>query len=183
MTRKFTPDWKASQTPRPGIWAEVPDAQWNDWRWQLSHRVNDFEVLETFINLTDEETEGVCAENKFRLDITPYFASLIDPDDPMCPVRQQVIPKGRELLAFESMMQDSLAEDQHSPVPGLVHRWPFDETSGMNHYALPGDAASSLKSRGEILGNGYPFVGLSQGKLAGIDGEGSSRRFYHFDGL
>jgi lysine 2,3-aminomutase len=121
---KLTQAWIQGSTPRAPIWAEVPDAQWNDWRWQLSHRVNDFEVLETFINLTDEEIEGVCADNKFRLDITPYFASLIDPNDPMCPVRQQVIPKGRELLAFESMMQDSLAEDQHSPVPGLVHRYP-----------------------------------------------------------
>jgi lysine 2,3-aminomutase len=42
----------------------------------------------------------------------------------MCPVRQQVIPKGRELKAFDSMMEDSLAEDRHSPVPGLVHRYP-----------------------------------------------------------
>jgi lysine 2,3-aminomutase len=121
---KLTLAWTQSVTPRAHIWTEVPDKQWNDWRWQLSHRVSDFEVLETFINLTDEETEGICADDKFRLDITPYFASLIDPDDPACPVRQQIIPKGRELQAFESMMKDSLAEDRHSPVPGLVHRYP-----------------------------------------------------------
>ncbi|GAB4431335.1 MAG: KamA family radical SAM protein [Anaerolineae bacterium] len=121
---KLTKAWVAGSTPRPAIWADVPDEKWNDWRWQLSHRVNDLEVLETFIHLTPEEIEGVSAEDKFRLDITPYFASLIDPEDPMCPVRQQVIPKGRELQAFESMMEDSLAEDQHSPVPGLVHRYP-----------------------------------------------------------
>jgi len=121
---KLSRDWTQGETPRAPIWADVPDEKWNDWRWQLSHRVNDFEVLESFINLTDEETEGICAENKFRLDITPYFASLIAPDDPTCPVRQQVIPKGRELQAFDSMITDSLAEDQHSPVPGLVHRYP-----------------------------------------------------------
>jgi lysine 2,3-aminomutase len=121
---KLTQAWAQGATPRPHIWADVPDEQWNDWRWQLSHRVNHLELLETFIHLTEEEIEGVTAENKFRLDITPYFASLIDPDDPMCPVRQQVIPKGRELRAFESMMKDSLAEDRHSPVPGLVHRYP-----------------------------------------------------------
>lgn len=121
---KLTQAWAQGATPRPHIWADVPDEQWNDWRWQLSHRVNHLELLETFIHLTEEETEGVTAENKFRLDITPYFASLIDPADPMCPVRQQVIPKGRELRAFESMMKDSLAEDRHSPVPGLVHRYP-----------------------------------------------------------
>lgn len=121
---KLSRDWVLGSTPRAPIWADVPAEKWNDWRWQLSHRVNDLEVLETFINLTPEEIEGVSAEDKFRLDITPYFASLIDPNDPMCPVRQQVIPKGRELKAFESMMEDSLAEDRHSPVPGLVHRYP-----------------------------------------------------------
>jgi lysine 2,3-aminomutase len=121
---KLTPEWINGNTPRPHIWANVPDEKWNDWRWQLSNRVNELEVLETFINLTPEEIEGISAKDKFRLDITPYFASLIDPDDPLCPVRQQVIPKGRELRAFDSMMEDSLAEDQHSPVPGLVHRYP-----------------------------------------------------------
>lgn len=121
---KLNKQWIQQNTPRPQIWADVPDEKWNDWRWQLSNRVNDLEILETFLNLTDEEIEGITAEGKFRLDITPYFASLIDPDDPLCPVRQQVIPKGRELKAFDSMMADSLAEDRHSPVPGLVHRYP-----------------------------------------------------------
>lgn len=121
---KLTRDWAQGTTLRAPIWTDVPAEKWNDWRWQLSNRVNDLEVLETFINLTGEEIEGAAADDKFRLDITPYFASLIDPDDPMCPVRQQVIPKGRELKAFDSMMADSLAEDKHSPVPGLVHRYP-----------------------------------------------------------
>jgi lysine 2,3-aminomutase len=121
---KLTQNWLQSQTPRPPIWADVPDEKWNDWRWQLSHRLNHLEVLESFINLTPEEVEGISAENKFRLDITPYFAGLIDPNDPLCPVRQQVIPTGRELRAFEGMMADSLAEDRHSPAPGLVHRYP-----------------------------------------------------------
>src|SRR5258707_4282819 len=113
-----------SATPRPAIWADVPDSDWNSWRWHLSHRLNSLEELSTFINLTPEEIEGISAKNIFRLDITPYFASLIDPDDPNCPIRRQVIPTGRELQGFDSMMEDSLAEDAHSPVPGLVHRYP-----------------------------------------------------------
>ncbi|HLV35769.1 MAG TPA: lysine 2,3-aminomutase [Spirillospora sp.] len=112
------------RTPRPALWADVPDAQWDDWRWQMAHRLNSLEELAQLIHLTDEEIAGLTAENKFRVDITPYFASLIDPDDPHCPVRRQVIPLGRELQAFEGMMVDSLAEDQHSPVPGLTHRYP-----------------------------------------------------------
>ncbi len=111
-------------TPRPAIWAGVPDDKWNDWRWQLSHRLNSLDELAQIIHLTPEEVDGLTAEDKFRVDITPYFASLIDPDDPHCPVRRQVIPLGRELQAFEGMMEDSLAEDKHSPVPGLVHRYP-----------------------------------------------------------
>jgi lysine 2,3-aminomutase len=117
---------KAAQpsTPRPSLWADVPDEQWNNWRWQLAHRLNSVDELAQFLHLTEEEIEGLTADDKFRVDITPYFASLIDPDDPNCPVRRQVIPLGRELKAFEGMMEDSLAEDRHSPVPGLVHRYP-----------------------------------------------------------
>ena len=113
-----------SRTPRPAIWAGVPDEQWDDWRWQLSHRLNTFEELSQLMRLTSEEEEGVKAQHRFRLDITPYFASLIDPDDPSCPIRRQVIPTGRELRRFEAMMTDSLGEEAHSPVPGLVHRYP-----------------------------------------------------------
>ncbi|HLA45206.1 MAG TPA: hypothetical protein VJZ27_17295, partial [Aggregatilineales bacterium] len=111
-------------TSRPQFWADVPDAQWNDWRWQMAHRLNSLEDFAQIIHLTTEEIEGLTAENRFRVDITPYFASLIDPDDPHCPIRRQVIPLGRELQAFTGMMEDSLAEDKHSPVPGLVHRYP-----------------------------------------------------------
>ena len=88
------------------------------WRWQLSHRVNDLEEIEQILNLTDDEREGLSAPDKFRVDITPYFISLIDPDDPDDPIRRQVIPLGREHTAFTGMMEDSLAEDRHSPVPG-----------------------------------------------------------------
>lgn len=105
-------------------WANVPAKQWDDWHWQLNNRLNSVEELESIINLTPEEIQGLMAKNKFRVDITPYFASLIDPDDPLCPIRRQVIPLGRELMAFAGMQEDSLAEDEHSPIPGLVHRYP-----------------------------------------------------------
>ncbi len=89
-----------------------------------AHRVNTLEELAQVLNLTDDERDGLGAPDKFRVDVTPYFASLIDPDDPNDPIRRQVIPTGRELRAFTGMMEDSLAEDRHSPVPGLVHRYP-----------------------------------------------------------
>ena len=124
MTSKIPYALVPGATPRPALWADVPDAQWDDWRWQLSHRINTCDELSQIIHLTPEEAAGMQAENKFRVDITPYFASLIDPDDPMCTVRQQVVPHVRELEGFDSMMRDSLGEDAHSPVPGLVHRYP-----------------------------------------------------------
>ena len=108
---------------RAPIWADVPGAQWTDWRWQLSHRLNTLDELSSIINLTPEEIEGIRSPH-FRVDITPYFASLIDPDDPNCPIRRQVIPTSQELVAFDGMVADSLNEDGHSPVPGLVHRYP-----------------------------------------------------------
>jgi lysine 2,3-aminomutase len=111
-------------TPRPTIFADVPDEKWNDWRWQMANRINSIEQLEQIIELTDAEREGLGKEGLFRVDITPYFASLLEVDDPYGPVRHQVIPKGHEAVQFDSMMADSLSEDAHSPVPGLVHRYP-----------------------------------------------------------
>ncbi len=113
-----------SRTPRARLWAEVPDKLWTDWRWQLSHRVNSLDELRPILRLTPEEEAGVQASDRLRLDITPYFASLIDPDDPNCPIRRQVIPTVHELEAFSAAMEDSLNEDGHSPIPGLVHRYP-----------------------------------------------------------
>ncbi len=120
--RRRTPNARTVSRRAP-IWADVPVAQWDDWRWQLSHRLNTLDELSSIINLTPEEIEGVRSHH-FRVDITPYFASLIDPDDPNCPIRRQVIPTSQELVAFEGMVADSLNEDGHSPVPGLVHRYP-----------------------------------------------------------
>ena len=81
----------------------------------------DFEKL---LHLTDSERKALSTSGLFRVDITPYFASLIDPDDPDDPIRRQVVPTADEITPFTGMMEDSLAEDRHSPVPGLVHRYP-----------------------------------------------------------
>src|SRR5690606_20747936 len=93
-------------------------------RWQLSHRLNTVEDFEKIFPLTASEREALSTSDLFRVEITPYFVSLIDPDDPHDPVRLQVMPTAGEILPFTAMMEDSLAEDRHSPVPGLVHRYP-----------------------------------------------------------
>ena len=122
-TKDATPITDQVHTRAP-YWDDVPDEKWMDWRWQMSNRLNDVEVLDAVIRLTDSEKKALGTSGLFRVDITPYFASLIDPDNPHDPVRKQVIPTAREMVPFQSMMEDSLAEDKHSPVPGLVHRYP-----------------------------------------------------------
>jgi lysine 2,3-aminomutase len=109
---------------RAPIYADVADEKWSNWRWQLSNRINTVEEFEKVICLTEDERKALSSANLFRVDITPYFISLIDPDDPEDPVRKQVVPTAREMVPFTAMMEDSLAEDRHSPVPGLVHRYP-----------------------------------------------------------
>ncbi len=109
---------------RAPYWQDVPDEEWMNWRWQMANRLNSAEELGKVVNLTDSEKRALSTKGLFRVDITPYFASLIDPDDIYCPVRRQIIPTDQEIVPFESMMEDSLAEDKHSPVPGLVHRYP-----------------------------------------------------------
>jgi lysine 2,3-aminomutase len=109
---------------RAPAYADIPYEKWNNWRWQLSNRINTPEEFEKVVPLMDSERKALSAAHLFRVDITPYFISLIDPDDPDDPIRKQVIPTEREMVPFTAMMEDSLAEDRHSPVPGLVHRYP-----------------------------------------------------------
>lgn len=109
-----------------GPWANVPDADWNDWKWQLKHRVTTVEQLEQFLpTLTREERAGaILCRSKLAMAITPHFFNLIDPEDEHCPIRQQMIPRLEETNTAPWEMSDPCGEDSHSPVPGLVHRYP-----------------------------------------------------------
>ena len=109
---------------RAPIFQDVPDEKWNDWRWQISHRLNSAEDFEKVFKLTESERKALNTHDLFRVDITPYFVSLINPQNINDPIRMQVIPRADEITPFTGMMEDSLAEDRHSPVPGLVHRYP-----------------------------------------------------------
>jgi lysine 2,3-aminomutase len=107
------------------LWKNVTKAEWNDWRWQVANRITTIESLKQVINLTEKEEQGIreCLRT-FRMAITPYYASLMDPDDPDCPVRKQAVPTSSELAQSENEMDDPLDEDIDSPVPGLTHRYP-----------------------------------------------------------
>ncbi|NLC04560.1 MAG: lysine 2,3-aminomutase [Tissierellia bacterium] len=106
-------------------WANVTEEEWNDWRWQVRNRINDVEVLKEVIDMTEQEELDVGEVlKKFRVGITPYYASLMDPKDHKCPVRLQAVPTIMETYESESDMEDPLDEDVDSPVEGLTHRYP-----------------------------------------------------------
>jgi len=110
---------------RPPLWKEVLEREWNDWRWQLRHRITSLEQMKEIIELTPEEIEGIKnSKGRLALAVTPYFASLMDPINPNCPIRRQAIPRIEEIRLSKNEMVDPLGEDKHSPVPGLVHRYP-----------------------------------------------------------
>jgi lysine 2,3-aminomutase len=108
-----------------GLWQHIPESDWRDWGWQLKNRITTTAQLEQLMHLTPDEKAG-CehANHKLALAITPYFFNLIDRSDPSCPIRKQVIPRINEMVISEEERLDSLGEDEHSPVPGLVHRYP-----------------------------------------------------------
>ena len=101
------------------------EARWQDWRWQMRHRLTRVEHFERLARLSSAERRGLTlAQEKFSVAVTPHFASLIDPDDPHCPIRLQVIPREEELVVGPGDMVDPCGEDHDSVVPGLVHRYP-----------------------------------------------------------
>jgi lysine 2,3-aminomutase len=107
------------------LWPDVAESDWNDYRWQLKHRVSTLSDLESRMTLTDEERAGVLlAGTKLAMSITPHFFQLIDRNDPDCPIRRQVIPRIEEAWTAPEEMADPCGEDSHMPVPGLVHRYP-----------------------------------------------------------
>ncbi len=107
------------------LWKNVPERDWNDYKWQLRNVIKDIPTLEKVAVLTAQEKRDLksCLK-KFTMAITPYYAALMDKRDRGCPVRMQAIPRGFELMDDPSDLSDPLHEDVDSPVPGLTHRYP-----------------------------------------------------------
>ena len=113
------------ESRRYELFPNVTDEQWNDWKWQVKNRIETLEDLKKYVTLTPEEEEGVKKTlQTLRMAITPYYISLIDPNNPDCPVRKQAVPTGKETYQSPADLLDPLHEDEDSPVPGLTHRYP-----------------------------------------------------------
>ncbi len=115
-----------SHPRRHAAWADVPDHQWDDWRWQSQNAVRSVRQLRNLLTFTNEELEAIGKlESEYKLAIPPYYFSLINPDDRNDPIRRQSVPSPLESenpSGYE--LEDPLEEDKDSPVPGLTHRYP-----------------------------------------------------------
>lgn len=110
---------------RPEIWKDAPDTDWNNWIWQQQKRIKNMEVLEKVLKVTDEERGAFAKSHEmFNMGITPYYASLMDPNDPNCPIRLQSVPKYGEMNILPTDWEDPLQEERDMPVPAITHRYP-----------------------------------------------------------
>lgn len=124
LTQRFTQRRHFAKAPR-GVWADVPDEQWNDWRWQQRQRVRTLESLERVVEVTEDERRAYRGSSDlFEMAITPYYAALMDRTDPTCPVRQQSVPAPAELDINADELADPLGEEKYMKVPGITHRYP-----------------------------------------------------------
>ncbi|MBA2875457.1 KamA family protein [Anoxybacillus caldiproteolyticus] len=108
MTSLYRPKrhWKEIE-----LWKDVTEEQWNDWLWQLTNTIRTLDDLKKVIHLTPEEEEGVKISAKtIPLNITPYYASLMNPDDPRCPIRMQSVPTANEQYKTKYDLEDPLHE-------------------------------------------------------------------------
>ena len=106
-------------------WHDTPSTDWNDWRWQQRNRITKMADLEKVVTVTDEErTAFEKSHEMFHMGITPYYASLMNPEDPNDPIRLQSVPKLGELVFSPVDLEDPLAEERDMPVPGITHRYP-----------------------------------------------------------
>jgi len=107
------------------LFKDVKPEEWRDWHWQLRNRLTTTADFDQVMNLDDAQRADLDAcMGKFRVSVTPYYASLIDPDDPHDPVRMQAVPTPAELVIHKEDIKDAVSEDFDSPTPRITHRYP-----------------------------------------------------------
>ena len=123
---------KINNTPiSPQSWAfinhhfpNITESDWNDWQWQLRNSYTGFQQLSSFLNLSENEVRSSHDKKKLPVRITPYYASLLDPDNPTQALRRTMVPVYDELIVSPQEKPDPLGEEEDSPVPHIVHRYP-----------------------------------------------------------
>ena len=98
------PDPEASLIP--DFTLDKTTLHWTDWQWQLR---NSF---------------APGASTGFPSRVTPYYWDLLERLGPDHPLRRTVVPSPEELIVSPGEALDPLGEENDSPVPGIVHRYP-----------------------------------------------------------
>jgi lysine 2,3-aminomutase len=100
------------------------DAEWRDWRWQQRNALTSTEAFARLLPLSDAERRGLAlAEGRSRIAVTPYYAALMDPEHPSCPVRMQGIPSPDEAGRAFGDLEDPIGEEPHRPTRAVVHKY------------------------------------------------------------
>ena len=126
LRRDLAPHLDLPSPRRHPAWADVPDRDWADWRWQSQHAIRSPKQIAELLPVGIEERRALeTLATSFKTAIPPYYFSLIDPLDPADPIRLQSVPSAAELEGHGEVTEDDpLDEDKDSPVPGLTHRYP-----------------------------------------------------------
>jgi lysine 2,3-aminomutase len=112
-------------TARDRFFSQIPEKDWSDWRWQFRNRITSVDELTKYIPLSvQEQAQLRLVTLQYPLAVTPYYLSLIDPDNPADPIRRQSVPCFEEITMSHEDAEDPLEEKRDSVVPGLVHRYP-----------------------------------------------------------
>lgn len=110
---------------RKRFYPDATSVEWNDWKWQVRHRIRDLKELSRLIQLSaDEKTAIEKHVGSLPVGITPYYASLMDEFNSEQGIRRTHIPVNGEYLKVKGEFEDPLGEDHDTAVPGLVHRYP-----------------------------------------------------------
>jgi len=114
------------ETTKPNpVWEDVEADLWDNWIWQQSNRVKTLQTCEKVVKMTEDEVRAFKdSSEKFHVGITPYYSSLMDPDDPACPIRLQSVPQAGELKVYPEDLADPLNEEGDMPTPCITHRYP-----------------------------------------------------------
>jgi lysine 2,3-aminomutase len=148
------------RTFRKQFFPGVTDKDWNSWHWQVRNRIASRTQLESFLKLSFEEQSAFnCPKTKIPLGITPYYMSLLPAGNPDHPLRRTVVPTMHEFFKLPGEENDPLGEEAHSPLHGLVHRYPDRVLLLLNDFCA---AFCRYCTRSRMVGRGNINAGESR---------------------
>lgn len=104
--------------------SSIAHESWFDWRWQMKNALKTAADFSQWMTLSDDERRAFQElKSGFKIQTTPYYATLVDATRADDPIRRILMPQRREAFSGRQSMLDPLAEREHSPVPRIIHRY------------------------------------------------------------